>query len=187
MKTIHLVHYDKPDKTSILIERRRYVVQLGNGTKKIFKGGRACRKYIADTNRFLTFKLHEYNLIYCDVHRLYRMAWFYLDGSYQDEMKIKDSLRSTEEVFNLMVERAHFENGNHFVFSHFRAIEQYLKEILSVLKEIYHRLNHHSIVYDLECILQRIIYTSAEIDNYILPKKSERIEKQEEPLLRAVK
>ncbi len=189
MKTIHLIHYQKPEGDSIFIERNRYVVSFGNGTRKVFRSESKCKRYLAETNRALTFKLHEYNLIYCDIYRMYRIAWFYFDKDHQAETAILQALSSADKLFSLIVERSHYENGNSFVFSHFKAIEGYLKQALGELKETYHRLNHHSLVYDLECILQRILYVSQSIDNYVLPGKVEKIEKQQntEPLLRAVK
>lgn len=179
MKTIHLIHYNKPYWKSIFIEERKYRVLLGNGTKKIFESEKACLKYLADTNRMLTFKLHEYNMIHCDIYRMYRMAWFYFDKVPGSERKILSSFEAADKLFYLLIDRAGFENGNHFVFSHFKAIEENLRNALYELKELYHRLNHHSIVYDLECMLQRIIYVSQSIDNYVLPEKMEVIEKQE--------
>lgn len=161
MKLIKIKHYS--------ITNKSYRVAIGNGITRSFDNKKNCLKFLADCNRFLNLKLHEANFIYSDVYAQYRRNWFYFDHHkspgailFQLERSIKNNLTKTEETFDLICERSGFENGNYFVFSHFKAIFNGLKSAVKSLQKLQKSKSSAVDIHKLQVLYDRIIHLENE-------------------------
>ena len=185
MKKVNLSHITKPDFTSIRTARRRFRIQLGNGVNKEFRCGKKAKAYLEQTNVYLTFKLHELNLIYISIFTYYRQGFWYFDPQatradkakwYEDYRKIKHFMLQTDAQIDLIIDRSHFENGNYLTFSHFKTLFSYMKDSLVILKSLSHKRREYSLNYDLECTYSRLEALENEINGYDDPVPTEKID-----------
>ncbi|MCW5910979.1 MAG: hypothetical protein KIT62_07890 [Cyclobacteriaceae bacterium] len=56
-------------------EKSEYVVQLGNGTTFRFKSEKATKKFLADTNRFLSEAAFQLNQVLTELYKHSREIW----------------------------------------------------------------------------------------------------------------
>ena len=116
--------------TGISTRNKKHTVTLGNGYQKSFSNLKSAKRYLAQTGRWLTFRLHECNSLNTQLYGHYRTAWFYLQHNKQTmnralietEQQCQRAFSEITNTMDLIIDRGHFENGNHFVFAHFQAI-----------------------------------------------------------------
>lgn len=171
MKRIKLVNYTVPDLSSVKTKDKLYSVSLGNGYTASFASKAETLAFLAQTNRDLSHKLYELNFLYADVMRIYRLAWPYFEvGSKHVQNNLQGivlgKIADTERIFNLMVDRAHWENGNYHTFQHFQAIISLLKEICTILAELYDAKNHSVNMYECSGLITRLDYIHTAIVMY---------------------
>jgi len=162
MKTVKIKHYTE--------NKNGYTVAIGNGITKDFVNKKHCLKFLADTNRFLTNKLHEVNFILSDLQVMYRRNWFYFDNlksaaaeMYSLERICIFNLSGIEEKMDLLVSRSGYENGNHFVFSHFRSIFSLLIDTIKILQKLQLKKSSAVEVHKLEVLYIRVIQIEKEL------------------------
>lgn len=166
MKKINLKAYSKKDG--------QYYVYLGNGTAHQFKQDRQAKKYLADTNDYLTHKLFELHDIYIGIYSHYQNNWCYFmhdkPGNkhqfYNNDRAALKALNSTMDAFNIAIERANCTNGNHFVFSHLRAAIANLKQVLKVLNWLNEARNNRKELYSYRNLFERILKVENDLSNY---------------------
>lgn len=137
MKKIKLVNIIQADKSAVYIKYKSHSVALGNGVTVYFSDYKGALSFLAETNNFLNQKLFEVNQVYADLFVEYRRAWFYA-GSELD-LSLFGTLESIEKQFSLMISRAHFQNGNYFVFKYFFNIIESLNNICNEISALYRR------------------------------------------------
>lgn len=138
MKQIKIQHLGEPNKKSHLTRERQYSVYLGNDLTCYFKNKTKARAFIAETNRMLNQSAQELHLIYIDIWNAYRKMYFSHHLLFV-RMNCRDYPVIIEKQFDFMIRRSSWENGNHYTFTYFDSIIDYLKawikEIKSVLKK----------------------------------------------------
>lgn len=179
MKKVKLVNIIEPIPGSVFTKDKYYHVILGNGVRKQVKNKQAAISFLNETNRYLTYKLHECNELFISCFTYYRRAWFYFDhpgtgrthdlaGLYKSERVIESSIESITKAFNILYERSESENGNHFVFVHFSAILSSCATITNELLKFYKTRSIASTIYELEILQTKISYCKRTIDNYTI-------------------
>jgi hypothetical protein len=162
MKEIHLKQYT--------LVNGHYKVTLGNGIYKEFLNRKNCKKFLADCNRYLTLKLIEANTIFVTLFIHYRRNWFYFDHNkhpsfqlYESDRLCKRNMDSIEKVFDIMVERSHYQNGNHFVFAHFQMIFRDMKQIITYMSALMKSKSNAVDVHEMQVLLLSILKAEREL------------------------
>jgi hypothetical protein len=178
MKRIRIDKYTFPNPKSVMTVDKCYRVDLGNGYHVTYPSEKETLAFLAQTNRELTLKMYELNFLFSEVLKMYRTAWPYFDLGRKNiannlQGSIKFKIEGIENSFNLLVDRANWENGNFTVFSHFYSIIDTLKEICGDLSKMYCTKNHPVLMYEADSLLTRLdhIYTSI----VIYPQKIELV------------
>jgi hypothetical protein len=156
MKSISLKQFSVTNGT--------YTVTLGNGITKRFKNRKACLKFLVNCSRFLTLTLVEANAIYAELLVNYRRNWFYFDHNknpgfalYEADRICARDIVEIQNSFNLIIERCHYTNGNHFVFAHFRTIFSTMRCIVIHLKLLQLSKSNAVDVHELQIIFKRLL------------------------------
>lgn len=183
MKTVKINSLNDPIKESVFKDQKVYSVSLGNGVVKSFGSKVQARAFLAETSRFLTYKLHECNGLYIQVFEAYRLAWFYFDHDkplkdpkarlYASEREIENEINNIRDGLNLIHKRGDWVNGNHFVFSHFTNLLNSMAGICNILQDLYKRRNIAAQVYTCSILNKKIGYCLQTINNYTLENENE--------------
>lgn len=152
-----------------------YTIHLGNGTTNNFASIRESNYFLASTNNFLTFKLHQLHSLYIEVWNKYHADWFYFGNNRRNsagtnlnivESEIVEKLRMTEYALKLSHERCQHINGNFFVFKHLQNASDWLDEIIRSLAHFSKSGNRHTDIYNLDDMISRNQVIRFEIDRY---------------------
>lgn len=112
-----------------------HVVRLGNGTVHRFKSEKSARKFLADTNRFLTSRLFELNQVLADLYRHGREIWI-ISG----EVRESDQLEQTFAALADLLKRSYFcsgwSAGNYFTFINLRKFCERSKSLIKFFLSI---------------------------------------------------
>lgn len=171
----YTVRYENGKTKTFLSKKNanKYRVALGNKLSRDFENLKLAKKFLCETNRFLNLKLHEAVFIFSDLQLQFRRNWFYFDhhkrpgaALYSNERRCKEHLRSVENAFDIMVERSHFENGNHFVFAHFGNIFNRMKETMKILQQLQKTKSSSVDIHKLEVLYRRILQVEKELFEY---------------------
>lgn len=190
MKAIKLQHFTEGKKESIYTQRKKHLVQLGNGSKNYFTDKKELIAFLSETNLFLNKKLQELNFIFIEVFALYRVGWFYMDNSRNKKQlnlkQIDDNARSELlnllKAFDIIVARTNSPNSNHFTFTHFVSIITSLNEILNTLLTLYQSKRHTDKLYKINFLLDQVKQVETELKHY--PKTQKELQKKLNDLLR---
>lgn len=171
LKKIKLNKYTAPAPGSIRSADKLYSVALGNGYKCTFPNEKETLQFLAETNKELNNKMYELNFLYSDVLRLYRASWLYFDknkiqGLNNIESLCLEKMHSIDRSFNLMVDRAGFENGNFTVFSHFHSIIGSIKSMCELLQIIFKNRGLTAQIYECDGFAMRADYIATSIIIY---------------------
>lgn len=115
MKKITVINYEEKRKSTFL-DTDFYTVYIHSELKIKFKNRVHAEQFLIDISKFFNSKLNELNMIYIDVFREYRYAWFY-DSS--DE--ILRIINLIEKTFLRLVS-SNSPNHNYFVFKDILAV-----------------------------------------------------------------
>jgi len=186
MKKIHIVEIIPPDKTNPLSRFRLWNIFLGNDVREYFKSGELAREFLAETNRFLNFKLHELNYLYGLVFTEYRRHWFSFaaeDHTEDKELKKREQeilgmLQSTDHAFSMVVSRSHHTNGNYFTFKHLLNITDYLVAIIKILQTIDKRRKIYTEIRRLEIFRIHAQRIRESLENYAKDKPKKQPEEE---------
>jgi hypothetical protein len=155
------------------VEGKKYRVAIGNGITREFVNRKLCMKFLADANRFLTMKLHECNFLLSDLQVQFRRNWFYFDNNrsagadlYAMERNCLQNMRAIEDKMDLLVNRASFENGNQFVFAHFRTIFILMMDTMKVLQQLQAKKSSAVEVHKMEVLYIRVRQIEKELFEY---------------------
>jgi hypothetical protein len=161
MKEIKLVKYSKDGK--------KFSVSLGNGTIFDFTSKRLTLKFLAETSRFLTGSLYEARSIYISVWNKFQLSWGYFQSNselFLEGENCQDLLTRISKSFDLAVNRSHWENGNHFSFTHIFSVIQSQKEIIKALNKVFELKGTTHEIYECEAMYNRLINLECELKNY---------------------
>jgi hypothetical protein len=164
----------KIDLQSPKKDKESYDLFLGNGTYYTFKSERACKAFVAQTNKFLTQILTELNGLYTDVYVIYRRNWLYLDTDHRNgtrsndksNRKIKQELEGVDFVLNQTTFSSTHRHAHMTVFINYKKVCRFLTDAICELK--YHAESRGDTVelYTYRSLLKRIIAIENDIDNY---------------------
>jgi len=170
MKKIKIKNVVRADKSAIHTKLRKHSVYLGNGVTRYFADRKKADRFLSETNRFLNEKIFEVNMLYVDVFSEYRRVWFVIMGK-RDELCAESmvaQLHQVERTFNLMINRAGFTNGNHFVFKYFIDILNILTSICESIAGIYRSKKNYPDAHHIAVIEKRIDGVRKQIEGYAL-------------------
>lgn len=166
MKEVRIKQISKFGKT--------YSVYLGNGTVNNFTSTRDANQFLAQTNNFLTDKLHGFHKTYTEVWQHYQNNWFYFDNGrttrkaamYSLERDIKQKLEFVNSKMDLIVNRSGSTNGNYFAFIHFFGIADLLESAVRLLAELYSSRDDRNAIYIMDQLIFSLMYARNEMNNY---------------------
>jgi chaperonin cofactor prefoldin len=184
MKAIKLQHFTRGNKNSVYKERKKYLVQLGNGSKNYFTDKKQLNAFLTETNLFLNKKLQELNFIFIEAFAIYRVGWFYMDNSRtKKQLNLKQiddnaraELNNLLKAFDIIVSRTSSPNSNYFTFSHFVNIITSLKAILNTLLELYESKRHTDKLYKINYLIEQVKQVETELKHY--PKTQKELQKK---------
>lgn len=166
MKKITLKRFSKSGST--------YSVALGNGTIHEFTSQKQTLKFLSDTSFFLTQKLYELRGAYSYLWNEHHELWGYFRhdkktmnaGFYERDRNITRLLSELQSSFNIIIDRSHYEGGNHTSFSHLRSILRSLREVIQQLTPIVHSRSNTVKKYQYSNLLNSLARMEGEISNY---------------------
>lgn len=166
MKEVRIKQISKFGKT--------YSVYLGNGTVNNFSSDRDAKQFIAQTNNFLTDKLHGFHKTYTEVWQHYQNNWFYFDNGrltrkadmFAFERSIKEKLEFVNQKLDLIVHRSGSTNGNYFAFIHLFGIADLLESTVRLLAELYSSHDNRNAIYVMDQLIFALMYARNELNNY---------------------
>lgn len=166
MKEVKITRISKIGKT--------YSVYLGNGTVNNFTSDRDAKQFIAQTNNFLTDKLHGFHKSYTEVLNHYHNNWFYFDNGrlthkanlFAMERELRSKLDAVSLKLDLIVSRSGSTNGNYFAFIHFFGIADLLESVIRQLAELYSSHDNRNAIYLMDQMIFTIMYARNELNNY---------------------
>ncbi len=153
---------------------KTHSVYLGNGTINDFTSLREANQFLAETNKFLNFKIHTLHKIYREVWSAYQANWFYFDNGrkikkanlYSKERECTQLLTSIQNHFDLTVQRSGFTNGNYFAFTHLLSAAENLDSVVRLLADLYGMREDFNAIYDMDSTIMNIMYMQNEMNNY---------------------
>lgn len=142
-----------------------HIVRLGNGTEHRFPSIKQSRKFLADTNRFLTSVTFNLNATLIQLYTHGRELWIINeDVSYS---QIKDRFATLEHFLKQAWVRASFRDGNYFSFIDLKKYCEHAKDLIKYFKHIpsvgrADTLRRHQ----LDSIYDQINSTQMQLQNY---------------------
>lgn len=175
MKKVQLKVKEPYDKDSIMKIHRLYSTRLPNHKVAYFKSRREALAFVNLTNKFLTFKVYEWNEIYMDLIMAYRKIWPYLHHHKKggntlvfEEREIKKELSLLEKHIDKLTDN--FINNKYGVRS-FGMCELHAKNVLKLILEFYKRRNVSYDQHIVHMIRTRIDQVDYELQNWSPEKK----------------
>lgn len=166
MKSINITNLAKDE------HRKHYYVFIGSGRKFKFKSKRDGRRFLAETNRFLTSCVVAINDIYINVFREYRYCWFMclnINGGTRnnflmEEQTIRNNLHAVEEIF---IRSLNTENRDAFmIFINLNKLCMYLSESAALMIMLNKRRNNTIAYHNLNAYKQRAIDIQLQLKEY---------------------
>jgi hypothetical protein len=173
MRQIAIRQVNHPGKTNY-IKFNMYSVFLGNDSKNYFSNIKDAKQFLAETNRFLNLKLHEFNQVYINILAEYQRNWFYFDNENSRsvknqacvETKISDNIQAIAKAMNFMVTRSGSANGNYYTFSNFFNCLDYGFEIVLSLIDMLKQRRHYIEIKSLEILSSQLDKIRQDITGY---------------------
>lgn len=141
-----------------------YAIRLGNGTQHEFKNNKAAIKFVVQTNKFLTQKYFDLNLLYAELQGKVLEVWLYLLDSRFEKLQ-----RLSSDA-GYILHMAHYHSrrfeGNHWAFIDLRKIANYIQEIAILLKEADKGKTNTFNLYNLNSIIERANLILADLNSY---------------------
>lgn len=168
MKTVKIQNFNEKDPNSIFTRDKYFRVSLGNGLSISFTNKKHLTKFLSETNEFIRRMLFELNKIYTEIFIEYRKMWFYFDGEKFGNISLRydDDLIFVNKHFSMIVDRSGWQNGNHFVFGHFKNIIDIFEVIINDLIEVNKQKSNYVEKRNLEIILSRLAWITENLKNY---------------------
>lgn len=178
MKKIKLINYSIPSQSPqdriATVKESMYCVWLGNGVKNYYSNERVALAFLAETNRFLNYKLHELNYQRIQISGEYYKNWFnFFDKRGKSntdlkrlELKCRDSLSDIDKQFDKLIHNTSGPNGNWFAFTFFYNIISSMNEILALLKSLLNKRRLWVEIQRIEVIRQQLLRIKRTIEVY---------------------
>lgn len=112
-------------------EQGEYIVRLGNGTLHKFKSEKATKKFLADTNRFLTEFTYRCNSILVELYQHGREIWLIAP-----DFRSPIAHQSLEHFVKQVYERSDWAAGNYFSFIDLRKFCDHAKSTIKVYRNV---------------------------------------------------
>lgn len=157
-----------------------YKVILGNGSVSYFTKITETRKFIADTNRFLTDQLFYLNELYTKTYNLYRVIWM-IEDKYGNILTIEEKLDSANRCLTKAYRRSNFKDGNELVFINMIKAIRFLKEVLENERIIFKKRSDTYNIYRIDTIEENINRVNLQLKNYALVP--DQVDNEEIPVL----
>ncbi|MBN2814827.1 MAG: hypothetical protein JXQ80_12170 [Bacteroidales bacterium] len=173
MRQIKISEINLPGKTNY-IKFNMYSVFLGNESRNYFSNRKDAKQFLANTNRFLNIKLHEFNHVYTGVLSEYQRNWFYFDSQNghankqlsKSETTITDNFHSITKAMMTIVTRSSNPNGNYFTFTSFFHCIRYCNEIIEILILLLKDRKHYIEIKSLEILKGHLNTIHQELNAY---------------------
>lgn len=141
-----------------------YAIRLGNGTQHEFKNLKGAKKFVVETNKFLTQKYFDLNLLYSELQAKVLEVWLYLlDSRFEKLQKLSSDC-------GYILHMAHYHSrrfeGNHWAFIDLRKICNYIQEIAMLLKAADKGQTNTFNLYNLNSIINRASLMLADLESY---------------------
>lgn len=159
MRKIKLHNYSSPDQSTIYTKHKTYRLWLGNEVTISKPSEKAIIAALTAVNDELNNYFAEINKMYIDLFSMYRRRWFILDSenNNQDNYKeTKQSLYEVERLLDLISERSHYPNGNHFTFKHLNAIFDEFQKLIKIFIIVDTKKNNYNEIQSLKANLKRV-------------------------------
>lgn len=166
MKHVRVSKYHK--------QNEKYIVYLGNGTCHSFKQEVQTLRFLALTSKFLTKSLYDLRFIYCQVSAIYHRNWAYFMHNkahmshrlVADEMFCKETLRSIEDQFDLIINRCEYTNGNYFAFQKQTVIVRMCKDVVLKLDKLHKTKSNAVDRFEFDALYDRLKHAEDRLVNY---------------------
>ena len=169
MKKVKLSRYKIPEKSSIITANRKYQVYLGNGLNVLFTNEKEVKKFLLETNRFLTDKLFEINDYRSKLLQLYCLLWFYM-VQYKnfkfDSSRLINEFTHLDRIMSLAANRGSYINGNYMVFKHLNSCLDILTYIAEQIDHVYKSKRNFLDSTHIAILIHRIEVTREDIKSY---------------------
>lgn len=137
MKKIAIRSAEIPDKSSIITQRRRYSVLLGNGIRLTYSTKKDLTFCLANINRQLNVIMFELNEIYIFTFAEYRRIWYYLSSDRASiERHISDLHADINRAFRMLAERSGWANGNVFSYKYLYQVIEALRSEIDLMASV---------------------------------------------------
>lgn len=118
-------------------EHGSHVVRLGNGTIHKFTSEKSARKFLAETNRFLTAKFFESNQILSELYSHVREIWI-ISPEIKERHQLDDQVHVLEATLKRSYSRSSWAAGNYFTFIDHTKFCQFAKVLIKFLRNVRH-------------------------------------------------
>jgi hypothetical protein len=112
-------------------EDGEYVVRFGNGTLHKFKSEKATKKFLADTNRFLSEFTYRCNSILTELYQHGREIWLI-----SPDFKNPKDHELLEHFIKQVYDRSCWKEGNYFTFIDLRKFCEHAKSIIKTYRNV---------------------------------------------------
>lgn len=157
MKLIKVSHIKEANKDSHYTREKLNEVCLGNGLKCYFSNIKKATKFLAETNRTLNIIAQELNRIYIELWSEQRKIFLTYHKLFV-RSKVREYPVLIERSLDLMCTRSTWRNGNHFTFSYFSNIIEYMHDWIKEITTGLRRQNHNYNIDIFRSIDERINY-----------------------------
>ncbi len=166
MKHVKISKYHK--------QNDQYVVYLGNGTCHYFKQEVQTLRFLALSSKFLTKMLYDLWFIYGQVNTLYHRNWAYFKHNKAtmshrhvvDETFCKETIRSVEDQFDLIINRCEYTNGNYFAFQKQMVIVRCCKDVILKLDKLQKSKSNAVDRFEFDAIFDRLKHIETNLEGY---------------------
>jgi len=172
MKAVKIETIIQPIPDSDFINKRKYSVFLGNNYRTIFSSKRDALKFIADTNKYLSVKMHQVNNLYGQTISVYRLCWPYFFHNKKggrnrgfDERKCEENIKIVTDQLNRLI-ASPTPNHNAFVWSYFNRAIDCLAEIMDICMELHRSRSNGAEVVICQLILTQLLTVKNELLQY---------------------
>lgn len=165
MKTINIKHRIK-DKSP-----RQFC--LGNGSRVVFKSQRLADKFVADTNRYLTKVLVNFNEIYIALFQDYRRVWLVAANTHKGAksnyhlvaFNIKKSLESADFIMEKF--STGWQSGDPYMaFVDLKKVGLFLYEAAEKLEAFHRKRDHTANTYVCMLLKERCVAVLGKLQEY---------------------
>lgn len=146
-------------------EKSEYVVRLGNGTAFRFKSEKAAKKFLADTNRFLSEVAFQLNHVLTELYQHSREIWLVAPDF--NLAAAQSEILLLEHFIKQSYARADWKQGNFFVFIDLLKFCDHAKVLIKSLRNV-KRISQADTIrrHRLDCVFDQVQTVYIKLINY---------------------